>query len=135
MNENKAFRIPFITKITKKQTAFCIEFSWNPNTKYTRCLILYFNASFSDVPPFSKISQPPVWNQQIANSVVYDPCPSRLTSRLTLTFTRHLTLTNSNLIKQNKISLLFRIKFKQLHIFSAYSKLQCVFTLYVHFSL
>ena len=53
-----------------------------------------------------------------------------------LTFIRHLTLINNNLIKQKtKKSLLFRIKFKQFRSLSAYSKLQCVFTLYVHLSL
>ena len=50
-----------------------------------------------------------------------------------LTIIRYLTLIKSNLIKQEKISLLFRTKFKQFHTFSAYSKLQCVFTLYVHY--
>ena len=68
-------------------------------------------------------------------SVVYHPCLLRLASRLTLTFIRHLTLINSNLIKHSKISLLFRARFKQFHVFTAYSKLQCVFILYVHFSL
>ena len=54
--------------------------------------------------------------------------------QILLTFIRRLTLVKSKLIKQ-KNSLLFLIKFKQFHTFSAYSKLQCVFTLYVHFSL
>ena len=90
---------------------------------------------FSDVPCFSKTTQPPGYNQQMVNSFVYHPCLSRLGSRLTLTFIRHLTLISSNLIKQKKIGLLFRIKFKQFYTFSAYSKLQCVFTLYVRFSL
>ena len=49
-------------------------------------------------------------------------------------FIRHLTLIHSKFIKQ-KNSLLFRIKFKQFHTFNAYSKLQCVFKLYAHFSL
>ena len=55
------------------------------------------------------------------------------------TFIRHLTFIKSNLTKQKKDKkknwLLFRIKFKQFHTFSAYSKFQFVFTLYVHFPL
>ena len=134
MKENKAFRIPFITKKQLKSRHAMHRIFQKPQYKVDRgASILYFNASFSDVPSFSKISQPPGLNQQMVNSVVYDPCPLGLSSRLTLTVARHLTLTNSNLIKQNKISFLFRIKFKQFHIFSAYNKLQCVFTLYVHF--
>ena len=76
----------------------------------------------------------------MVNSIVYQPFPLRLASRLILTFARHLTLINSNLVKQQqqqqkKINFLFRKNFKQFHTFSGYSKLQCVFTLYVHFSL
>ena len=90
---------------------------------YRRSSILYFNPLFSDVPSFSKISQPPSKNQHIVKSVFYHPCPLRLASRLTLTFIRHLILINSNLIKQ-KNSLLFRIKFKQFHtLANTYSKL------------
>ena len=58
----------------------------------------------------------------MVSRVVYHFCPSRLASRLTLTFVRRLTLINSNLIKQEKISFLFRIKLKQFHDFSAWSK-------------
>ena len=50
-----------------------------------------------------------------------------------LTFIIQLTLINSNLIKK-KDSLLFQIKFKQFHTFCVYSKLQCIFTLYVYCS-
>ena len=57
--------------------------------------------------------------------------------RILLTFIRHLTLIKSNLIKQKKKKkekkkrkniLLIWVKFEQFHTFSAYSKLQCVFT-------
>ena len=134
MKENKAFRIPFITKKQLKSRQALHRIFLKPQYKvYRGASILYFNASFSDVPSFSKISQPPDQNQQTINSVVYHPCPSILASRLTII--RYLALINSNLIKQNKISLLFRINFKQFCTFSAYSKLQCVFTLYVHFLL
>ena len=51
-------------------------------------------------------------------------------SHILLTFIIQLTLINRNLIEQ-KNSLLFRIKFKQFHTFCVYSKLQCIFTLYV----
>ena len=54
--------------------------------------------------------------------------------QILLTFTRHLTLIKSNLIKQKKINLRFRIKFKQFHTCSACSKLECAFTLCVNFS-
>ena len=99
MKEKKAFRIPFYNK---KQFL-------KPHYKiYIGASILYFNASFSDVPSFSKRSQPPGQNQQmVLNSAVYQRCPSIIDSRPTLTFIRHLTLINSNLIKQKKISLLF----------------------------
>ena len=50
--------------------------------------------------------------------------------QILLTFIRHLALIQSNLIKQNKISLLFRIKFKQFHTFSAYKWSVVYFFLY-----
>ena len=55
--------------------------------------------------------------------------------QILLTFIRHLTLVKSNLIKQKTIRLLFRIKFKLFHTFSAFRKLERVFTLNVHFLL
>ena len=114
MKENKAFRIPFITKKQLKSRQALHRIFLKPQYKvYRGASILYFNASFSDVPSFSKISQPPGQNQQmVLNSVVYHhPCPSRIASRLTLTFIRHLTLINSNLIKQkNQSSLLKKFK-------------------------
>ena len=116
-----------------KQTGFAYNFLKPQYKAYRRSSILYFNPSFSDAPSFSKISQPPSKNQQIVKSVFYHRCPLRLASRLTLTFTRHLILINSNVIKQ-KNSLLFRIKFKQFHTFSAYSKLYLHY-MYIHFSL
>ena len=93
MKENKAFRIHFITKNQLKSRQILHRIFLKPQYK----------VSFSDVLSFSKISQPPGQNQQMVNSVVYRPCPSRLASRLTLTFIRYLTLINSNLIKQKKL--------------------------------
>ena len=107
MKEKKAFRIPFIIKKQLKSGQALLRISLIPQYKvYKGSSILCFNGSFSDVPSFSKISQPPGQNQQmVSNSVVYHPCPSRIALRLTLTFIRHLTLINSNVSK--KISLLF----------------------------
>ena len=104
MEENKAFRIHFITKEQLKSRQTLHRIFLKPQYKvYRGASILYFNASFSDVPSFSKMFQPPGENQQmVLNSIFYHPCPSRLASRLRLTFIRHLTLINSNLIKQNK---------------------------------
>ena len=100
MKENKAFRIPFITKKQLKSRQALHRIFLKPQYKvYRGASILYFNGSLSDVFSFSKISQPPAKNQQMVNSVVYHPCPSRLASRPTLTFIRRLTLINSNLIK------------------------------------
>ena len=139
MKENKAFRIPFITKKTiKKQTGFAKNFLEAPIQSIQRCLnplfqpILFWCSLF-----FKNISTPRL---EPTNGVKQCCLPSlsfkiSLNIYQTLTFIRHLTLINSNLMKQKKISLLFWIKFKQFNIFSAYSKFQCVFTLYVHFSL
>ena len=103
MKENKTFRIPFITKKQLKSKQALHRLFLKPQYKvYRGASILYFNASFSDVPSFSQMSQPPGSNQQMINSVVYHPCPSRLASRLTLTFVRYLTLINRNLIKEKK---------------------------------
>ena len=108
MKENKAFRIPFITKKQLKSRQALHTIFLKPQYKVYKVIqrgasIFYCNASFSDVPSFSKMSQPPGYNQQmVLNSVVYHHCPSRIASRLTLTFIRHLTLINSNLIKQKK---------------------------------
>ena len=99
MKENKTFRIPFITKKQLKSTQVLHRIFLKPQYKvYRGALILYFNASFSDVPSSSKISQPPGQNQKMVNSFVFHPCPSKLASRLT--FIRHLTLINTNLIKK-----------------------------------
>ena len=99
MKENKAFRIPFITKKQLKSKQALHRIFLKPQYKVYRG-----NASFSDVPSFSKMSQPQGLNQQmVLNSVVYHhPCPSRIASRLTLTFIRHLTLINTNLIWQQQ---------------------------------
>ena len=105
MKENKAFIIPFITnKKFKSRQAFHRTFLKPQYKVYRGASILYFNASFSGVPSLSKISQPPGQNQQMVNSVVYLPCHLRLASGLTLTFIRHLTLINRNLIKERNLS-------------------------------
>ena len=60
MKENKAFRIPFITKKQLKSRQALHRIFLKPQYKvYRGASILYFNASFSDVPSFSKMSQPP----------------------------------------------------------------------------
>ena len=60
MKENKAFRIPFITKKQLKSRQVLHRIFLKPQYKvYRGALIFYFNASFSDVPSSSKISQPP----------------------------------------------------------------------------
>ena len=103
MKENRAFRILFIIKKQLKSRQALHRISLKPQYKVHRGASMpYFNTSFSDVPSFSKISQPPGQNQQMVNSVVYHSCPSRLASRLTLLFIRHLALVNSNVIKQKK---------------------------------
>ena len=85
MKENKTFRIPFITKKELKSRQTLHRVFFKPQYKvYRGASILYCDASFSDVPPFSKMSKPPRQKQQF-------------------------------------------------HIFNAYSKFQCIITLYVHF--
>ena len=60
MKVNKAFRNPFITKkAIEKQTGFAMNFLEAQYKVYKGASILYFNASFSDVPSCSKTSQPP----------------------------------------------------------------------------
>ena len=60
MKENKAFRIPFITKKQLKARQALNKIFLKPQYKvYRGASILYCNASFSDVRPFSKMSQPP----------------------------------------------------------------------------
>ena len=87
MKENKAFRIPFITKKQLKSRQTLQRIFLKPQYKvYIGPSILFCDASFSNVPSFSKMSQLPGLNQQF-------------------------------------------------HIFSAYSKFQCIITLYVHFEL
>ena len=135
MKENKAFRIPCITKKQLKNRQDLHRIFLKPQCKvYRGASILYFNASFSDVSCFSKMSQPPGQNQQmVLNSIVYHPCPSRLASRLTLTFIRHLTLINSNLINHEKQSSLFK-NVKAVPYFSAYSKFQLYYMYIFHFN-
>ena len=60
MKENKAFRIPFITKkqLKNRQTLHRI-FLKAQYKVYRGVSMLYFNASFSDVTSFSKMSQTP----------------------------------------------------------------------------
>ena len=60
MKENKAFRISFITKKQLKSRQVLHRIFLKPQYKvYSGASIFYFNASFSDVSSFSKISQPP----------------------------------------------------------------------------
>ena len=60
MKENKAFGIPFITKKQLKRRQALHRIFLKPQYKvYRGASILYFNAYFSDVLTFSKISQPP----------------------------------------------------------------------------
>ena len=60
MKVNKAFRIPFITKKQLKSRQALHRIFLKPQYKvYRGASILYCNASFSDVPSFSKMSQPP----------------------------------------------------------------------------
>ena len=134
MKEKKAFRIPFITKKQLQSWQALHIISLKPNTKYRGVPQSSFSWWYL---LFKNTSTPRLESANGKNSVVYHLCRSRLASRLTLTFFRHLTLINSNFIKQKKIKngLLFRINFKQFHIFSAYNELQCLFTLHVHFSL
>ena len=104
MKENKDFRILFITKKKKKKLKgrqALHRILLKPQYKvYRGASILYCNTSLSDVPSFSKMSLSPVKNQQmVLKCVVYHhPCPSRIASSLTLTFIKHLTLINTNLI-------------------------------------
>ena len=60
MKENKAFRIPFITKKQLKSRQVLHRIFLKHQYKvYRGASILYFNASFSEVLSFSKISQRP----------------------------------------------------------------------------
>ena len=60
MKEDKAFRIPFITEKQLKSRQAWHRIFLKPQCKvYRGASILYYNASFSDVPSFSKMSQPP----------------------------------------------------------------------------
>ena len=60
MKENKAFKITFITKKQlKSRQVFDRTFLKTHYKFHKGDSTLYFNASFSDVPSFSKISQPP----------------------------------------------------------------------------
>ena len=59
MKETKAFRILFIIKKQLKSRQASHRMFLKPQYKvYEGASILYFNASFSDVLSFSKISQP-----------------------------------------------------------------------------
>ena len=60
MKENKAFRIPFMTKKQLKGRQALHRIFLKAQYKvYRGASILYCNASFSDVPSFSKMSPPP----------------------------------------------------------------------------
>ena len=60
MKENKAFKIPFLTKKQLKRRHALHSIFLKPQYKvYRGASMLYFNVSVSDVLSFSKISQPP----------------------------------------------------------------------------
>ena len=60
MTENKAFRIPFITKRQLKGRQALHRIFLKAQFKvYRGASMRYCDASFSDVPSFSKMSQPP----------------------------------------------------------------------------
>ena len=60
MKENKAFRIPFITKKQLKGRQALHRIFLKPQYKvYRGASILCCNAYFSDLPSFSKMSQSP----------------------------------------------------------------------------
>ena len=60
MKENKAFRIRFMTKKQLKGRQVLHRMFLKAQYKvYRGALILYCNASFSDFPSISKMSQPP----------------------------------------------------------------------------
>ena len=60
MKENKAFRIPFITKKQLKNRKTLHTVFLKPQYKvYRGASIPNCDASFSDVPSFSKMPQPP----------------------------------------------------------------------------
>ena len=60
MKENKAFRIPFVTKKQLKSRQLLLWIFLKPQYKvYRGASILYSNSSFSDVSSFQKMSQPP----------------------------------------------------------------------------
>ena len=60
MKENKAFRIPFITKNQLKRKQDLHRIFLKPQYKvYRGVSIPYFKACFYDVPSFSKIYQVP----------------------------------------------------------------------------
>ena len=60
MKENEAFKMIFITKIQLKSRQALHRTFLKPEYKeYRGASILCFNASFSDVSSFLKMSQPP----------------------------------------------------------------------------
>ena len=128
MKEKKDFRIPVIIKRQLKRRQTFHRISLKPQCKvYRGASIRYFNASFSDVLFFFKnISTPRLEPTNGIKQCCLPPLSFKISLNIyeTLTFVRHLTLINRSLIKQKKV-----------YIFSAYSKVQCLFTLYVHFSL
>ena len=78
MKENRTLEFLLSPKNNKKADRLCMEFPWNSNTKCTKvpqpCISMH---PFSDVPFFSKISQPHVTTNKMINSVVYHLCSSQ----------------------------------------------------------
>ena len=60
-----------------------MEFFRNPNTKYTEKNQSSISTHlFLMLPLFQKYLNPQVKTNKLANSVVYQPCPSKLASRI-----------------------------------------------------
>ena len=146
MKENKAFR----KKQLKSRQALHRIFLKPQYKVYRGASILYFNTSFFWRSLFFKNISTSRLEPTNGKQCCLPPLTFKISLKaIKLTFIRHLTLINRNLLKQKiiiiimiiiiiiiiKNSLLCWIKFKQFHTFSAYSKLSCIFILYLHFSL
>ena len=101
MKENKAFRILFIPKKQLKTRQTLHRMFLKPQYKVCRgASVLYFNTSFSDVLSFFKNISTPRLEPTNGKQCCLPPLSFNI----------------------QEISLLERIKFKQFHTFSVYSK-------------
>ena len=116
IKENKSFRILFIIKKQLKSRQALHQIFLQPQYKvYRGASILYFNALFSDIPSFSKISQLlPHQNQQTKSFPfnIYFQILKLSYSFVTIhgryiVYIKHLTLINSNFVKQKKLAFSF----------------------------